>query len=217
MTRTILRSPRTLLRRGLATATVLVTVGLATVHDGADASVRTQSEAIAAEAERALAALERWSSGHNPADYVRFVQSREATAAMTAADLQIDAGALRSVWAGVSIEKQHAVLAAMSQLGVPYRSIHSEEGVGFDCSGLTIWAFAEAGLDIPRVSRDQIRAAEPIDAADAEPGDLVYYPGHISMYLGVGTMVHSPYSGSYVEAIALPDRSLDYGDAFAGD
>ena len=208
-------SPRSLLRRGCTAAAVLVTVGLATVPDGADASLRTKSDAIAAEADRALDALDRWDTERNPADYVRFVQSREVAATMTAEDLGLDAATLRDRWAATPIEKQEAVLAAMSQLGVPYRSIASEPGVGFDCSGLTIWAFAEAGLEIPRVSRDQIRAADAIDQVDAEPGDLVYYPGHISIYLGLDAMVHSPTSGSHVEAVTLPEgRSLDFGDAF---
>lgn len=194
-----------------------MTAGLLTVTDGADASVRTKSTTIAAEADRALDAFERWEADRNPADYVRFVRGREATATMTATDLQLDPAAMRDAWATAPIGKQRAILAALSQLGVPYRSIKSEPGVGFDCSGLTIWAYAQAGLEIPRTSRDQFRAADEIEQSQAEPGDFVYYPGHISIYLGLDTMVHSPYSGSHVEAVTIPERSLDYGDPFAED
>lgn len=204
---------RTLLRRSTAGAAVLLTAGLLTATDGADASVRTKSTTIAAEADRAIDALARWEADRNPADYVRFVQSREATAAMTAADLQLDPEALQAEWADAPIDKQQAVLAAMSQLGVPYRSISSEPGVGFDCSGLTIWAFGQAGVEIPRSSRDQFRAAEEIEHSEAEPGDYVYYPGHISIYLGLDAMVHSPNSGSHVEAVSIPTkRSLGFAD-----
>lgn len=198
---------------------MLLAIGVATVPGtGADASVRTTSATIAAEADRALEAFTRWHTDRNPADYVRFVQSRDAVATSTANDLELDGSVLRDVWAAAPIEKQQAVLAAMSQLGVPYRSIKSEPGVGFDCSGLTIWAFAQAGLEIPRTSRDQFRAADRIDLDDAEPGDFVYYPGHISIYLGLGTMVHSPYSGSHVEAVPLPTRrSLSFADPFRQD
>jgi peptidoglycan DL-endopeptidase CwlO len=210
------RRPRTLLRRGMAGAAVIVAASVVSATGGAEASVRTKSATIAAEADRALDALRRWEVDRNPADYVRFVQSREAAASMTAGDLELDPAALRAAWASAPIEKQQAVLAAMSQLGVPYKSIASEPGVGFDCSGLTIWAFAEAGLEIPRTSRDQFRAAEEIELGEAEPGDFVYYPGHISIYLGLGTMVHSPNSGSHVEAVTLPSkRSLDFGDPFS--
>lgn len=215
MTRIDHVTPRSRLRRGIAAAGALVAVGVLITPGGADASVRTKSEVIAAEADRALDAFERWQSDRNPADYVRFVQGREATANLTAVDLQIDPTALRSAWASTSSEKQLAVLAAMSQLGVPYRSIASEPGVGFDCSGLTSWAFAQAGLEIPRPSGDQFRAAEEIELDEADPGDYVYYPGHISIYLGVGVMVHSPNSGSHVEAVTLPDkRSLRFADPF---
>lgn len=219
MTRIDHVTPRSRLRRGLAAAGAIVAVGLFAVPGGAaDASVRTKSQAIAAEADQALDAYERWESDRNPADYVRFVQGRELAATMTATDLQLDPDALSEAWASTPVGKQLAVLAAMSQLGVPYRSISSEPGVGFDCSGLTIWAFGQAGLEIPRPSGDQFRAAEKIEAEEAEPGDYVYYPGHISIYLGVGTMVHSPNTGSHVEAVTLPTRrSLRYADPFVTD
>lgn len=210
------RRSRTL-RRSVAGA-VILTVSVLGISDGAEASVRTKSTTIAAEANRALVAFQRWETDRNPADYVRFVQSREATASMTASDLQVDPAALRNVWAAAPAEKQQAVLAAMSQLGVPYESIASEPGVGFDCSGLTIWAYGQAGVEIPRTSGDQFRAADEIELEDAEPGDFVYYPGHISIYLGLGTMVHSPNSGSHVEAVTLPSkRSLDFGDPLTDD
>lgn len=206
---------RTMVRRGLAGICVLVTASLLSATGGAEASVRTKSATIAAEADRALDALQHWEADRNPADYIRFIQGRAAAASMTAIELELDPAALRTEWASAPIERQRAVLAAMSQLGVPYKSIASEPGVGFDCSGLTIWAFGEAGLEIPRTSRDQFRAAEEIELGEAEPGDLVYYPGHISIYLGLGTMVHSPNSGSHVEAVTLPTkRSVDFGDPF---
>jgi hypothetical protein len=82
---------------------------------------------------------------------------------------------------------------------------------------LTVWAFAEAGVEIPRISRDQINDADAVDRDDAVAGDLVYYPGHVSIYLGADLMVHSPNSGSHVEVTWLPDRSLRFGDATPGD
>lgn len=218
MTRTDHTTLRSRLRRGLLGAGALLAIGALSAPDGVDASVRTTSATIAAEADRALDAFEQWEADHNPADYVQFIQRREAAAAMTASELEIDAAALRAEWASAPIEKQQAVLAAMSQLGVPYKSIASEPGVGFDCSGLTIWAFAQAGLEIPRSSRDQFRAADEIELDEAEPGDFVYYPGHISIYLGVGTMVHSPNSGNHVEAVTLTTkRSVKFADPFSDD
>jgi cell wall-associated NlpC family hydrolase len=135
---------------------------------------------------------------------------------LAATELGLDAFAMRDAWARTEPVKQRAVLAAVSQLGVPYRSMASSEGVGFDCSGLTSYAFRRAGVEIPRPSREQINAADGVDRGAAEAGDLVYYPGHVSMYLGVGeAIVHSPNSGNEVEiTFSSPRRvsSLRYGD-----
>jgi cell wall-associated NlpC family hydrolase len=189
--------------------------GLTMVGGGVDAAPRTKSAIIAEAAGQAVEALARWDRTSHPIDYVRFVQHRDHAATLTERDVELDDGALRDAWAGVSVAKQHAVLSAVSQLGVPYRNLASEPGVGFDCSGLTRWAFATAEVEIPRVSRDQINDATATERDDAEAGDLVYYPGHISIYLGAATMIHSPNSGSHVEITWLPDKSLRFGDAEA--
>lgn len=184
-----------------------------TTLDHADAAPRSKSEVVAAEADRALDALAGWQATQNPADYVRFVQARQNTASLTATDLEIDPERLSSEWKAAGTEDQQAVLAALSQLGVPYRSLKSEPGVGFDCSGLTTWAFDQAGLALPRNSGDQIRVADRIEQDEAQAGDLVYYPGHVGIYLGADMMVHSPNSGSHVEARGLPTKhSLRFGD-----
>ena len=157
----------------VAVASVLSFAGLAATDHGADAAPRTKSTIIADAAGQAVAALERWQQTSHPIDYVRFVQHRDQAAALTEHDIELDAGVLSDEWAGVSVAKQHTVLSAISQLGVPYDYLASEPGVGFDCSGLTIWAFDSAGVEIPRISRDQIDAATATDRDDAEAGDLV--------------------------------------------
>lgn len=199
----------------LALASVLSFVGLTTPSSGAEAAPRTKSAVIADAAGQAVEALAQWEQTSHPIDYVRFVQYRDQAATLTERDVELADGALRDAWAEVSVAKQHAVLNAVSQLGVPYRSLASEPGAGFDCSGLTIWAFGTAGIDMPRVSDDQIDAATATEREDAEAGDLVYYPGHISIYLGAAAVIHSPNSGSHVEITWLPDKSLRFGDAEA--
>ena len=201
-----------------ATAALVLATGvagttLAASPNSAAASVRTDSEVVAAQADRALDALDRWQESNRPVHYVRFVRARDAAADLLAHDLGISGDALADEWSNADEPKQVAMLSALTQLGVPYRSIHSEPGVGFDCSGLTIWAFAEAGIDLPRVSGDQISATERIDETDAEPGDLLYYPGHISIYVGEDMMVHSPYTGSTVEVTNVAGRTSRWGDS----
>lgn len=200
--------------RRIALAGVIAGVASVTTFSiGADAARRTTSEVIATEADRAVVALERWNETQNPVDYVRFVQSRDLTASMIESDVELVPGALADAWPEVSITKQHALLNALSQLGVPYDYLASEPGVGFDCSGLLIWAFGDAGVELARVSRDQFNESAEVERGDAEAGDVVFYPGHISIYLGAETMVHSPNSGNSVEVAPLPDRkSLRFGD-----
>lgn len=181
------------------------------------AAERVASPAIAAEAARAVEIYQRWHDEQHPADYIRFVQIRSSVAALTSAELGVEADVLDGSWSDAPESKQIAVLAAMSQLGVPYERYESEPGVGFDCSGLTQWAYEQAGIGLARNSRFQYRAAERIEAAEAGPGDLVYYPGHIAMYLGEGLIVHSPTTGRTVEAGRMFDRRVNFADPLADD
>lgn len=208
------RRPGQRLFAGALLAVAACVVLLATTSTDAAAGGRTKSAVVADEADTALVALDRWNETQNPVDFILFAQARDAVAATAEFEVDLLPGALQQAWSTVSITKQEVLLSAISQLGVPYGSLASKPDVAFDCSGLTIWAFAEAGVEIPRVSRDQIRAADSVDRDDAEAGDLVYYPGHISMYLGADVMVHSPNTGSHVEIVHLPtSKSLEFGDA----
>lgn len=206
---------RRIVATGLAVASAALAVLVPTSADAA--TKRVASPDVAKVADDALAALERWQATGHITDYARYVELRSRTASLIATGLGLPADGLRTAWGTVRIEKQHAVIAAVSQVGVPYRSMKSIEDEGFDCSGLLLYAFNEAGVDLPRSSGDQIREAEEIEGFDAEPGDLVYYPGHISMYVGMGLMVHSPFTGSEVEVRPIFERSLRFGDLFDGD
>jgi cell wall-associated NlpC family hydrolase len=200
-----------------AGTTAAVALGAVGAPGTADAAERIASPAIAAEAARAVDVHERWEREQHPADYIRFVQIRTSVAELTASELGVSADDLDRTWSDAPQPKQIAVLAAMSQLGVPYERYESEPGVGFDCSGLTQWAYARAGVDIERSSRYQYRGADRITADEADPGDLVYYPGHIALYLGEGLIVHSPSTGSTVEAGRMFRRSVSYADPLADD
>ena len=108
-----------------------------------------------------------------------------------------------------------AIATAKSQLGVPYswgggnkngKSKGIDQGantVGFDCSGLTLFAYAKAGIVLPRLSDDQISVGIKVTKADLSPGDLVYWTGHVAMYLGDGKVIHAPRTGKFVEIVPL--------------
>jgi cell wall-associated NlpC family hydrolase len=95
-----------------------------------------------------------------------------------------------------------AVQAAMGQQGVPYRYATSNPGVSFDCSGLTHYAWGQAGIYLPRNSRAQAAALPRVPAAAAQPGDLIFYYSpisHVGIYIGNGQLVHAPNSGTVVK------------------
>ena len=88
-----------------------------------------------------------------------------------------------------------AVAAAKSQVGVPYVKYMSKEGVGFDCSGLTMYAWKQAGVSLPHQSRAQFARGPQIPTEYIEPGDLVYFHSpisHVGIYIGGGMMVDAP-------------------------
>jgi cell wall-associated NlpC family hydrolase len=110
---------------------------------------------------------------------------------------------------------EYVIRRAGSQMGVPYswgggalngpsEGVDYDTGkVGFDCSGLTRYAFAGVGVPIPKYSGDQYNSGRPIAPSQAKRGDLIFYgPGgsqHVTLYLGQGQMLEAPYTGSSVK------------------
>ncbi|MGG2465558.1 NlpC/P60 family protein [Streptomyces sp. RGM 3693] len=93
-----------------------------------------------------------------------------------------------------------AVAAARAAVGAPY-AWGSTGPASFDCSGLTQWAYSQAGVSLPRTSQAQRGAGARIPLSQARPGDLVIYrsdASHVGMYVGNGQVVHAPYPGARV-------------------
>lgn len=103
-----------------------------------------------------------------------------------------------------------AVRHALTQLGVPYQWGGTAPGVGLDCSGLTQWAYHEAGLNIPRLAQEQDIGAA-VDAGSLRPGDLAVWDGHVAMIVGNGTMIEA---GDPVKL--SPIRTTNAGQGFQG-
>lgn len=118
------------------------------------------------------------------------------TASTTAAAVAAEAPAaveIPAAAAGSSI-----IDIASRYVGVPYLSGGSTPD-GFDCSGFTAYVFAQAGVSLPRTSTAQKAAGTIIPRDQAQAGDLIWSPGHISIYAGGNTQIDSPKPGSTIQ------------------
>ncbi|MEJ3655708.1 C40 family peptidase [Actinomycetes bacterium KLBMP 9759] len=105
-----------------------------------------------------------------------------------------------------------AIGFALGELGKPY--VWGATGPNtYDCSGLIMRAFQSAGINLPRVSRQQFYAGGHVPVAQAQPGDLLFYATdpsdpstihHVTMYLGNDQMVEAPYTGEEVRVQPVP-------------
>ncbi|MPQ98917.1 NlpC/P60 family protein [Modestobacter sp. I12A-02628] len=123
-------------------------------------------------------------------------------AAPTAAAVTASAAAAPTEAAGVAVQ------TALAQVGDPY-VVGAVGPNGFDCSGLTMFAYAAAGVSLPHSSRSQSQMGTPVSRADLQPGDLVFFyspVSHVGMYIGNGQMVHSSVTGRPV-AVTSVDKS----------
>jgi cell wall-associated NlpC family hydrolase len=84
----------------------------------------------------------------------------------------------------------------------------------FDCSGLTSWAYAQAGVSIPRTSQAQSGAGTHLSLSQLQPGDLVLFYGdlhHIGLYAGNGMVLHAPRTGQNVKIEPVSDMPFEFG------
>ena len=108
-----------------------------------------------------------------------------------------------------------AVKFALAQLGKPY--VWGAAGPdSYDCSGLTMAAWAAAGVQLSHYAPTQFTAGHHVNESDLAPGDLVFfYPGiqHVAMYIGKGMVVHAPQTGDVVRIVSLSTMQNVYQGA----
>ncbi|WJV51842.1 NlpC/P60 family protein [Streptomyces flavofungini] len=90
---------------------------------------------------------------------------------------------------------------------------------GFDCSGLTLYAYAQAGITLPRTASQQYAASEPVKAGQMRVGDLIFYGKsaeslhHVGIYVGGGHMIDAPRPGTKVRYSAIDSMPDKFGVA----
>jgi cell wall-associated NlpC family hydrolase len=106
-----------------------------------------------------------------------------------------------------------AVAYAKAQVGKPY-SFGADGPDSFDCSGLTMMAWAQAGVSLPHSSSAQYGATRHISSSELQPGDLIFYYSpisHVAIYVGGGMQVAATHTGDFVRLQALHSGIVGYG------
>ncbi|MEV7183505.1 NlpC/P60 family protein [Kitasatospora sp. NPDC093102] len=158
------------------------------------AAAEAQLKAESAKLDAAKAAADRASRDNSRGDLA---------AGTTTAPVKVAAGSSRGA---------AALSAAASKVGSPY--VWGATGPGsFDCSGLMVWAFNQAGVSLPRTSQAQASAGTRIgsDISQAQPGDLlIFYSDahHVGIYAGNGQVLHAPKPGASVRYEAVTNMPL---------
>lgn len=106
-------------------------------------------------------------------------------------------------------KRKEIVKAALSYLGVPYRW-GGKSTFGIDCSGLCFMAYFLCGLSLYRDAEPDRRYVKIIDFDDLKPADLIYYNGHVTMYIGLGEYVHSSATLGGVRISSFDEKSREY-------
>jgi peptidoglycan DL-endopeptidase CwlO len=110
-----------------------------------------------------------------------------------------------------------AVSMADQFLGVPYRWGGADPLTGFDCSGLTMYVYAQLGIQLPHYAADQWQMLPHVDASQLEPGDLVFFeprangPGHVGIFAGGDNFIEAPHTGDVVKIASISQEAARLG------
>jgi cell wall-associated NlpC family hydrolase len=216
---------------------LLAQMGTLDAIAGHQADVLRQTSQTAREAQHARAAAERAATkakktldsvtakqaqlksriADYKAEYARLTTVQRQVVSRQVAGTAVQAPVAMTMAAPVAASSQAARIAvqtALAQVGKPY--VWGASGPNaYDCSGLTMYSYAAAGVALPHSSSAQSGMGIPVSRDQLQPGDLVFFyspVSHVGMYIGNGQMVHASTSGTPVQVVSL-DSMPDYNSA----
>ncbi len=180
----------------------------------AQAAQDTQAQSNAATTSNNNAAQSSSSNNSNTSNSSSNASSNNSSSGSSSSSSSNGSSSASTVSGGLTDAQRATILAAArSCIGTPYSYTGQRiPGVAIDCSGVTSYAYACAGLTIPRTSTDQRNASKIKPISQCKPGDLVFWYGHVAIYAGNGRIVHANYSG--VEETNLYGSYLGGGNPF---
>jgi peptidoglycan DL-endopeptidase CwlO len=144
------------------------------------------------------------------ADFARLSAAEQAAVTTAVAGRTLEAPRDLPMPPGAAGE---AIATALAQVGDRYE--HAAMGPdAFDCSGLTAYAYAAAGISLPHSSRAQSQLGTQVSRAELQAGDLVFFYtpiSHVGLYIGGGMMVHARTYGSPVAVTSVDQRGFRFG------
>jgi peptidoglycan DL-endopeptidase CwlO len=182
---------------------------------------RTQQAAAAAQRDRARAAVDRQQRYLDglKSSIRDMIAAQQRAAERAAAASAAEAGAAPTVPTNLpnppaSTLGGQAIAIAERYLGVPYVWGGASPS-GFDCSGLTMYVYAQLGVSLPHNAAAQYDSLPHVSESDLQPGDLVFFDGlnHVGIYIGGGSMIHAPHTGTVVQISSLSGGGSYYGAA----
>ncbi len=137
----------------------------------------------------ALAAYEGSIASSDPKMADRYQSALAAVVSIVATRTFVSRAEMFEAWQSTSSRHQKAILVGMTTLGTGYLFGSDNPKKGLDCSGLVAYAWAKSGVTLPLKSDRQIDQSRTVSREAARAGDIVGYPGHTMIYLGVGDIV----------------------------